>query len=242
MKRERGLGTIAEYQHRSRYTPSVDELAALIDAEARAAARPYVVAITGSVAVGKSTLAQTLASALRGRWNVDVVATDGFLFPNAELEARGLMQRKGFPQSYDQAALDRFVRDVKSGAAPLRVPLYSHARYDVLRDDVQIVDEPDIVIVEGLQSIRDGVDFAIYLDAPERELETWFLERLLALREDPSSFLHAYAEEELLPMAKEVWRTINLVNLREHIVPFRERARVVVVKGSGHRVEFIDYR
>lgn len=206
----------------------------MIEAELRSAPRPYLVAITGSVAVGKSTLAQALASALAA-WKVDVVNTDGFLFPNAVLEARGLMPRKGFPESYDQTALDRFVAELKAGVAPLRVPLYSHVRYDVV-EEVQIVDRPDVVILEGLQSIRDGVDFAIYLDAPERELEMWFLERLRTLREDPRSFLHAYTEEELLPLAKEVWRTVNLVNLREHIAPERERARVVVEKGPGHSV------
>jgi type I pantothenate kinase len=208
----------------------------MIEAELRASPRPYLVAITGSVAVGKSTLASTLAAALRARWTVDVVNTDGFLFPNEVLEARGLMQRKGFPESYDQAALDRFVAALKAGIAPLRVPLYSHVRYDVV-EEVQIVDRPDAVILEGLLSIRDGVDFSIYLDAPERELETWFLERLRTLREDPRSFLHAYTEDELLPLAKEVWRTINLVNLREHIAPYRDVARVVVVKSAGHAVE-----
>jgi type I pantothenate kinase len=213
----------------------VDELAELIDAEARGAPRPYIVAITGSVAAGKSTLARTLASLLLPSWRVDIVATDGFLFPNAELEARGLMQRKGFPESYDQAALDQFVVALKSGAAPLRVPLYSHVRYDIV-DEEQLIDRPDVVILEGLQSIRDGVDLAIYLDAAEELLETWFLDRLLALRQDPQSFLHAYAEDALLPLAKEVWRTINLPNLREHIAPLRERAGVVVEKGEDHAV------
>lgn len=213
----------------------MDELARLIEGELRTAPRPYLVGITGSVAVGKSTLAQTLAASL-AEWSVDVVATDGFLFPNAILEARGLMQRKGFPESYDQAALDRFVVELKSGVAPLRVPLYSHVRYDVV-DDVQVVDQPDVVILEGLQSIRDGVDFPIYLDAPESLLETWFLERLRTLQQDPQSILHAYTEEELLPLAKEVWRTINLANLREHIAPYRDVARAVVEKKAGHAVE-----
>jgi len=210
----------------------------MIEAELRASPRPYLVAITGSVAAGKSTLASTLAAALRPRWKVDVVNTDGFLFPNAVLEARDLMQRKGFPESYDQAALDRFVAELKAGVAPLRVPLYSHVRYDVV-EEVQLVDRADVVILEGLQSIRDGVDFSIYVDAPERELETWFLARLQTLREDPRSFLHAYTEEELLPLAKDVWRTINLVNLREHIARDRERARVVVEKGADHAVQRI---
>jgi type I pantothenate kinase len=219
----------------------VDELAQRIEAALRTSARPYLVAITGSVAVGKSTLARSLASSLAVTWKVDVVNTDGFLFPNAELEARGLMQRKGFPESYDQAALDAFVSSLKSGAAPLRVPLYSHGAYDVT-GDVQIVDRSDVVILEGLQSIRDGVDFSIYLDAPEPELEAWFLARLFALREDPNSFLHAYSEEALLPLAKEVWRTINLANLREHIAPYRELAHVVVEKGPGHVVTGIRQR
>lgn len=213
----------------------MDELARSIEAELRTASRPFLVAITGSVAVGKSTLARTLAASLAGAWRVDIVGTDGFLFPNVQLEARGLMQRKGFPESYDQAALDRFVASLKSGAAPLRVPLYSHATYDVV-DEVQVVDRPDVVILEGLQSIRDGVDFSIYLDAPDEEIEAWFLARLFALRADPQSFLHGYSEEALLPMAKEVWRTINLANLREHIAPYRERADVVVVKGAEHAV------
>jgi type I pantothenate kinase len=219
----------------------VDELARLIEAERRTSSRPFLVAITGSVAAGKSTLARTLAASLAGARKVDVVCTDGFLFPNGELEARGLMQRKGFPESYDQRALDGFVTSLKSGAAPLRVPLYSHAVYDVGGEE-QIVNDADVVILEGLQSFRDGVDFAIYLDAPEDELEAWFLARLLALREDPQSFLHAYSEAALLPMAKEVWRTVNLANLREHIAPFRDVADVVVVKGAGHAVTRIERR
>lgn len=219
----------------------MDELLRLIEAAIAASAPPFVLAITGSVAAGKSTLARELAASLAGAGKVDVVCTDGFLFPNAELEARGLMQRKGFPESYDQAALDGFVASLKSGAAPLRVPLYSHAVYDVVGDE-QVLDGAGVVILEGLQSFRGGVGLAIYLDAPEDELEAWFLARLLALREDPQSFLHAYSEEALLPMAREVWRTVNLVNLHEHIAPFRDVADVVVVKGAEHAVTRIERR
>lgn len=217
---------------------------------------PYVIAIAGSVSVGKSTTARVLRQLL-SRWpnhpRVALVTTDGFLHPNATLEARGIMHRKGFPESYDRARLLRFVADVKSGLSPLRVPLYSHLQYDVLRDEEQTVEHPDIVILEGLNVLQSGtdtlfvsdyVDFSIYVDAPESELAAWFLERFRTLREtafrDPRSFFHRYAsmpEEEALTMARDVWARINLVNLRENIEPTRERARLVLVKGAEHVVE-----
>jgi type I pantothenate kinase len=195
---------------------------------------------------------------LLSRWpnhpRVDLVTTDGFLHPNAILESRGIMHRKGFPESYDRAKLLRFVADLKSGLSPLHVPLYSHLQYDILRDEDQLIDRPDIVILEGLNVLQSGtehtlfvsdyVDFSIYVDAPEAELETWFLDRFRALRNtafrDPLSFFHRYAsmaEEEAMEMAHDVWGRINLANLHENIEPTRERARLVLVKGREHVVE-----
>lgn len=218
---------------------------------------PYVIAIAGSVSVGKSTTARVLRTLL-SRWpnhpRVDLVTTDGFLHPNAILESRGIMHRKGFPESYDRARLLRFVADLKSGLSPLHVPLYSHLQYDVLRDEDQLIDRPDIVILEGLNVLQSGtehtlfvsdyVDFSIYVDAPEAELETWFLDRFRTLRNtafrDPRSFFHRYAsmaEEEAMEMAHDVWARINLANLHENIEPTRERARLVLVKGQEHVVE-----
>src|SRR5206468_12456387 len=185
--------------------------------------------------------------------------TDGFLHPNATLDARGIMHRKGFPESYDRARLLRFVADVKSGLSPLSVPLYSHLQYDILRDEEQTIEHPDIVILEGLNVLQSGtehalfvsdyVDFPIYVDAPERELEGWFLARFRTLRDtafrDPRSFFHRYAEmpeDEALAMARDVWSRINLANLRENIEPTRERAKLVLVKGAEHVVERVMLR
>ena len=218
---------------------------------------PYVIAIAGSVSAGKSTTARVLRRLL-SRWpnhpRVDLVTTDGFLHPNAVLEARGIMHRKGFPESYDRARLVRFVADLKSGLSPLRVPLYSHLRYDILSGEEQSIDRPDIVILEGLNVLQSGiehslfvsdyVDFSIYVDAPESELETWFLDRFRTLREtafrDPRSFFHRYSEmpeEDAMAMARDVWKRINLANLQENIAPTRERARLVLVKGAQHVVQ-----
>ncbi len=218
---------------------------------------PYVIAIAGSVSVGKSTTARVLRRLL-SRWpnhpRVDLVTTDGFLHPNATLEARGIMHRKGFPESYDRARLIRFVADLKSGLSPLSVPLYSHLQYDILSGDEQSVDRPDIVILEGLNVLQSGVehslfvsdyvDFSIYVDAPESELETWFLDRFRTLRDtafrDPLSFFHRYAEmpeDEAMAMARDVWKRINLANLQENIAPTRERARLVLIKGPEHVVQ-----
>lgn len=217
---------------------------------------PYVVAIGGSVSAGKSTTARVLCTLLaRGpdHPRVDLVTTDGFLFPNAVLEERGLMQRKGFPESYDRARLVQFVSDLKSGLSPLRVPLYSHSVYDIV-DDEHLVDRPDIIILEGLNVLQSGsvhsvfvsdfVDFSIYVDASEADLETWFLDRFRMLREmaagDPNLFFHRFAsmpEPEAMSMATSVWEQINLANLRANIVPTRERATLILGKGAGHVVE-----
>jgi type I pantothenate kinase len=218
---------------------------------------PYVIAIGGSVSAGKSTTARVLRTLLaRGpdHPRVELVTTDGFLFPNAVLEERGLMQRKGFPESYDRARLVQFVSELKSGLSPLAVPLYSHFFYDIVDDEHQVVDRPDIVILEGLNVLQSGsvhsvfvsdfVDFSIYVDASEGDLETWFLDRFRKLREtafrDPTSFFHTFAampEEEAMAMAASVWEGINLANLHENILPTRERAKLILGKGVGHVVE-----
>jgi len=217
---------------------------------------PYVIAIGGSVSAGKSTTARVLQTLL-GRWpdhpRVDLVTTDGFLFPNATLDERGLMHRKGFPESYDRPRLIQFVSELKSGSSPLAVPLYSHLTYDIVGEQL-VLDRPDIVILEGLNVLQSGtihsvfvsdfVDFSIYVDASEDDLESWFLDRFRKLREtafrDPSSFFHSYAampDDEAIAIAKEIWERINLANLHENILPTRERARLILGKGMGHVVE-----
>ncbi|MGA7616189.1 MAG: type I pantothenate kinase [Thermoanaerobaculia bacterium] len=217
---------------------------------------PYVIAIAGSVSVGKSTTARILRTLL-SRWpnhpRVDLVTTDGFLFPNRILQDRGIMDRKGFPESYDRPRLVRFVSDLKSGIAPLRVPVYSHFRYDVLPEEWLEISRPDIVILEGLNVLQSGtihsvfvsdfVDFSIYVNAGEKELESWFVERFRRLRQtafrDPEAYFHNFAsmsEEEADAFARGVWERINLVNLRHNILPTRERATLILEKGENHVV------
>jgi type I pantothenate kinase len=223
---------------------------------------PYVIAIAGSVSAGKSTTARVLQSLL-SRWpdhpRVDLVTTDGFLYPNATLRERGLMERKGFPESYDRPRLLRFVADLKSGIPHLAAPLYSHLHYDIVPDDEQHVTDPDIVILEGLNVLQSGteqplfvsdfIDFSIYVDAREEDLEAWFLDRFHRLRDtafrDPHSFFHAYAampDDEAMTMARGVWKRINLANLNENILPTRERARLILQKGTSHVVEQVRLR
>jgi len=224
--------------------------------------RPYVVGLAGSVAVGKSTTARIL-QALLARWpahpRVELVTTDGFLFPNRVLAARGLMERKGFPESYDAAALVAFLAALKRGDAEVRAPVYSHVRYDILPGEEQVLDHPDVVIVEGLnvlqttrgvaRHVSDFFDFTIYVDAEESDIEQWFVDRFFMLREtvfaDPDSFFHAYAamgESEAASFARMVWATINGVNLREEILPTRARAALVLEKGADHRVRRVRLR
>jgi len=227
-----------------------------------AAKVPYVIAIAGSVAGGKSTTARVL-QALLARWpdhpKVDLVTTDGFLYPNAVLEERGIMHRKGFPESYDVRRLVRFLAELKSGAAEVRAPVYSHLVYDIVPGEELVVRRPDILILEGLNVLQTGaageraprtfvsdfLDFSIYIDAREEDLEAWYLERFKRLRDtafrDPTSFFHQYAigmsEPEAMDFGHQVWETINAVNLRENIEPTRDRATLILEKGKDHRVE-----
>jgi len=228
---------------------------------------PFVIGIAGSVAVGKSTISRVL-QALLSRWphhpQVDLVTTDGFLLPLAELEDRGLVARKGFPESYDVRRLVRFLADVKSGAPEVQAPVYSHLRYDLVPGEYHTITSPDIVIVEGLNVLQTGgsragrpmpmfvsdfFDFAIYVDADEDDIEQWYVERFLALRDtvfqSPSSYFHRYAaltEGRAVETAREIWRSINLVNLRENVLPTRERAHVILEKGRDHAVRRVRLR
>ena len=217
---------------------------------------PYIIGVAGSVAVGKSTLARLL-QALLSRWpehpRVELITTDGFLFPNAELEARGIMDRKGFPESYDTQSLLSFLRAVKSGEPEVTAPIYSHVIYDVLPDRHEIVHQPDILILEGLnvlqvdsyanEFVSDYFDFSIYLDADESLIESWFVERFHALRrtvfQDPESFFKHFADltdEQATMLAGQIWESINGRNLRENIAPTKGRASLVIEKGADHRV------
>lgn len=227
---------------------------------------PFIIGIGGSVAVGKSTTARLL-QALLAQWpnhpKVDLVTTDGFLYPNRVLEERGLLNRKGFPESYDQRALLRFMADLKAGQPEVQAPVYSHVIYDIVPDERLVVRRPDIVIVEGLNVLQTGdghpdrlrtfvsdfFDFGIYVDARERDVEQWFLARFLTLRDtvfkDPNSYFHKFAaltEAEAVAMASNVWREINGRNLRENILPTRERATLILEKGADHRVRSVRLR
>ena len=221
---------------------------------------PFVIGIAGSVAVGKSTVARLLKELL-SRWEgtprVELVTTDGFLYPNAELERRGIMTRKGFPESYDRMALLKFVADVKSGKPEVSAPVYSHLSYDIVEGEKVVIHSPDVLIVEGLNvlqapgagqetALSDFFDFKIFVDGDTEHITNWFLHRFQKLREsaftNPASYFHRYAEvpfEVALETAKLIWSTINLPNLRENILPTRSRATLVLKKGTNHRVESV---
>ncbi len=228
---------------------------------------PYIIGVAGSVAVGKSTTARVL-KALLTRWpnvpKVDLVTTDGFLYPNAVLERENLMEKKGFPESYDLPALLRFLTDIKAGRSPARAPVYSHLTYDVVPNQYVEIDRPDILIVEGLNVLQTGrlpkggkaipfvsdfFDFSIYLDADEHVLAKWYVERFLALRHtafaDPKSYFHRYArlsDAEAVATAISIWTRINLVNLHENILPTRQRADLILKKGESHLIEEVALR
>lgn len=223
---------------------------------------PFIIGIAGGVAVGKSTTARVLQALLRengGGATVDLLTTDGFLYPNATLAARGLMGRKGFPESYDQRALIGVLAAIRSGATQVKAPIYSHVAYDIVPGE-QVLRHPDIVIVEGLNVLQvstkgaspdhvvvsDFFDFSIYVDAAESDVAQWFRDRLLSLRStvlrEPDSFFHrftAMSDEEVSDIAQQVWDDVNLVNLRENVAPTRGRADLIMEKNSQHLVERI---
>ena len=233
----------------------------------RDGATPFIIGIAGSVAVGKSTTSRLLRALLR-RWpntpKVELIATDGFLLPNAVLKHEGLMERKGFPESYDLPALLGFLSDIKAGKKEVTAPVYSHLSYDIVPGETVKVERPDILIVEGLNVLQtsrppkdgravpfvsDFFDFSIYIDADEAVIRQWYLERFLRLREtafrDPQSYFHRYAsitDEEALTYAEGLWSRINLVNLRDNILPTRPRAHLILRKGEDHRIEQVALR
>jgi type I pantothenate kinase len=227
---------------------------------------PYVIGIAGSVAVGKSTASRIL-KALLSHWpshpQVDLVTTDGFLLPQRELEMRGIAQRKGFPESYDVRRLLRFLADVKSGLPEVTAPVYSHLAYDIVPGEYQTVRQPDIVIVEGLNVLQTGAkrgkppamfvsdffDFTIYVDANAADIEQWYIARFNRLRatvfQNPSSYFHRYAALTAVDAdatARRIWQTINLVNLRDNVLPTRERAHLILEKGRDHAVRRVRLR
>ncbi|AVU33363.1 TPA: type I pantothenate kinase [Serratia marcescens] len=228
---------------------------------------PYVIGIAGSVAVGKSTTARLL-QALLSRWpehrSVELITTDGFLHPNKVLNERGLMKKKGFPQSYDMHSLVKFVSEVKSGAKRVTAPVYSHLIYDVVPEGNKVIEQPDILILEGLNVLQSGmdyphdphrvfvsdfVDFSIYVDAPETLLQSWYINRFLKFRQgafsNPDSYFHHYSklpEQEAINIATQLWNEINGLNLQQNILPTRERASLIMTKSANHAVENVRLR
>ena len=222
---------------------------------------PFIVGVAGSVAVGKSTISRVL-QALLARWPqhpiVELVTTDGFLFPNAVLEERGLMERKGFPESYDRKALLEFVASAKAGEEHLEIPLYSHIKYDVVEGETRILGQPDILIVEGLNVLQAGghgafvsdyFDFSIFVDADIEDVKGWYLERFVTLKDtafaQPDAYFRRYAdlsEAQAIEVASDIWDRINHVNLVENILPTRDRASLILEKTADHTVRRVRLR
>ena len=249
------------------YVAATQELHRATDTflRSRTAKVPFVIGVAGSVAVGKSTTSRLL-QALLSRWpdhpEVALVTTDGFLHPNAELERRGLLERKGFPESYDTASLVRFVADVKAGEPEVNAPVYSHLHYDVLPGERVTVRQPDVLIVEGINVLQTGsvtderrvfvsdfFDFSIYVDADEDDIESWYVERFHTLRRtafrDPRSHFRRYADlsdEEADAVARDIWKRINGENLRRNVLPTRSRADLILRKAADHTVEAVHLR
>lgn len=220
---------------------------------------PYIISIAGSVAVGKSTSARILQSLL-SHWpetrKVDLITTDGFLYPLNILQERNLLQKKGFPISYDTPKLIKFLADIKSGKPNVKAPIYSHLTYDIIPDQFNVVNQPDILILEGLNVLQTGnsaqtfvsdfVDFSIYVDADEALLQEWYIRRFLKFRQsafnDPNSYFKHYAnlsEQEAITIATQIWNSINGLNLKENILPTRERANLILTKGADHAVQLV---
>ncbi len=228
---------------------------------------PYIIGVGGSVAAGKSTLSRVM-QALLSRWpntpKVELVTTDGFLYPNAVLQSEGLLEKKGFPESYDGVKLLSFVSDVKAGERHVRAPVYSHVTYDIVPGESIVIDRPDILILEGLNVLsanrgtKDGraiafvsdfFDFTVYLHAAEADLERWFIQRFMRLRDtafrDPSSYFRKYADlddAQAVATARDIWTRINLRNLRENVFPTMPRASLILTKGSNHVIEEVELR
>jgi len=229
---------------------------------------PYIIGVAGSVAVGKSTVSRII-QALLARWSnhprVELIATDGFLYPNRILASRGLMQRKGFPESYDRRGLLRFLAEVKSGNPEVSAPVYSHVKYDIVSGEYQVIHQPDILIVEGLNVLQtvlesnprqgprlfvsDFFDFSVYVDAMEEDVKSWYIERFLTLREtsfqDRDAYFHRYAsfsQKEAIETASEIWDDINAPNLHENIEPTKFRADLILEKGPNHSIQRVNLR
>jgi len=267
----RGLGDVLDLQEVAEVYLPLSRLLTLYATAARdlhrsttsflgnkSASTPFVIGVAGSVAVGKSSIARLLRELL-ARWvdtpRVELITTDGFLLPNAELERRGIMDRKGFPESYDRRHLLRFVSQVKSGAEEVRAPFYSHTSYDIMPGAEVVVRRPDILIVEGLNvlqpplpgqglAVSDLFDFSIYVDARTSDIASWYVDRFLALKRgafaNPNSFFHRYAQlsdDDARSTAAEIWRSINEPNLVENIQPTKSRATLVLRKSSNHAVD-----
>ncbi|MEI7026208.1 type I pantothenate kinase [Paenibacillus sp. y28] len=224
---------------------------------------PFIIGIAGSVAVGKSTTARLLQTLL-SRWDnhrkVDLITTDGFLYPNGVLEKRGLMNKKGFPESYDIKKLLKFIGDVKSGYPEVKAPLYSHLTYDILPDEAAVVHNPDILILEGINVLQvskdaklfvsDFFDFSIYVDAEESDIERWYIDRFLRLRatafKNTQSYFHSrfanQTEQEARESAAQIWKEINARNLHENILPTKRRAQLILQKGPDHKIQRVHLR